>query len=105
MTIKRSKIKESARGEECTVNIPMVCNRNPETTVLAHIGRHHSAKRNHDDEAVYACSDCHDAIDFRTKVFLSNNKATQSILHGVRHGLLKDAKEKTHRRLKAKGLL
>jgi uncharacterized protein YlaI len=103
--IKRSKIRESAHMEDCTLRIPGVCNFNPETTVLAHVGKHHSAKRLHNDEAVYACHDCHDAIDFRTKVFLSDNKATQLMLHKVREGLIEDAQEATKQRLREKGII
>ena len=75
-----SKKQRSARGQDCVLNIPGVCNRNPETTVLAHVGRHGSAKRNHDEDAVYACSACHDAIDYRTKVFLDNDMVGQELL-------------------------
>ena len=31
-----SKITESARGQQCQVNIPGVCSGNPETVVWAH---------------------------------------------------------------------
>ena len=75
-----SKKRKAARGQDCTLTIPHVCNQNPETTVLAHVGRHGSAKRNHDEDAVYACSACHDAIDYRTKVFLDNDMVGQELL-------------------------
>ena len=75
-----TKKQRSARGQDCVLNIPGVCNRNPETTVLAHVGRHGSAKRNHDEDAVYACSACHDAIDYRTKVFLDDSVVDQELL-------------------------
>ena len=75
-----SKKQRSARGQDCTLTIPGVCNHNPETTVLAHVGHHGSAKRNHDEDAVFACSACHDAIDYRTKVFLDNEEVPQELL-------------------------
>ena len=66
------------------MTIPHVCNQNPETTVLAHVGRHGSAKRNHDEEAVYACFNCHGAIDGDfgpfANYFFSDNKADQKLL-------------------------
>lgn len=34
-----SKLRESARGQDCLVRLPGVCNRNPETVVLAQVGR------------------------------------------------------------------
>lgn len=30
-------LRKAARGRECQVRIPGVCNGNPETTILAHI--------------------------------------------------------------------
>ena len=76
--------RQAARNQDCVLRIPNICNWNPETTVLAHVGRHGTAKRNYDGEAVYACSDCHDAIDYRTKYFLSDNEDEQKILRGDR---------------------
>ena len=67
MSIKSKKIRESARGEDCTVGVVGVCNRNPETTVLAHLqfdGGIMAGKAD-DLSACYACSDCHDFIDRR----------------------------------------
>jgi hypothetical protein len=74
------KDRDAARGQDCKLEIPFVCNSDPDTTVLAHVGRHGTAKRNHDDEAIYACSACHDAIDYRTNIFLSNNESEQKLL-------------------------
>src|ERR1044071_1773308 len=37
MSFVRKKLRDSARGEECTLNVYGVCNNNPETTVLAHL--------------------------------------------------------------------
>jgi len=61
-----SKIRESARGEECEARIPGICNFNPETTVLAHMNGAGMGMKASDHEAGYCCSDCHDAIDGRT---------------------------------------
>ena len=67
-----TKIQASARNQECTLNIAGVCNYDPETTVLCHIGfKDGSGKRIRPGErnAVYGCSACHDAIDHRTGQF------------------------------------
>ena len=77
--MKQTKQSKSARDQDCTLRIPSVCNFNPETTVLAHVGSG-SAKRRDDALAVYACSDCHDAIDRRSKVFLADNPEEQELL-------------------------
>ena len=34
--MRQTKLTKAARGRECQVRIPGVCNGNPETTVLAH---------------------------------------------------------------------
>lgn len=58
-----SKIRESARGEECQVRIPGVCNFNPKTTVLAHNGGAGWALKANDAHSAYACYDCHLVVD------------------------------------------
>lgn len=61
------KIRNSARGQDCQVHIPGICNHNPETVVLAHIGKGSGMGQKCDDiHATYACSACHDVIDGRT---------------------------------------
>ena len=65
-----SKITQSARNEQCTVRLPMVCNHNPETTVFAHIngvrfGHGVGIKTNF---GAYCCSACHDVLDGRVRV-------------------------------------
>jgi len=90
--MKTTKIRQSARMQECTVRIPGVCNHNPETTVLAHLGSG-TAKRGDDTNAVYACSDCHDAIDRRSKVFLSDNPVEQELLRRDREYFIDRARK------------
>lgn len=60
------KLRDSARGQECTLRIPGVCNFNPETTVLAHLacGQKGMGLKSPDNMAVFACS-CHDLLDGR----------------------------------------
>ena len=62
-----SKIRKSAKGEACTVNVVGVCNYNDETTVLAHLQFDGGMMAGKEDDlsACYACSDCHDFIDRR----------------------------------------
>jgi len=60
------KIRESARGEDCSLRLGQ-CSSN-ETVILAHIGRNRGwAIKCGDHFAVYACSNCHDIIDGRAK--------------------------------------
>jgi len=68
--VKSKKIRDSARGEECTLQIVGACNYDPATTVLAHLPDDSGTgkmggKSNDVGCAVYACSSCHDVIDGR----------------------------------------
>lgn len=59
------KITDSAKGEQCTLRIPGVCNFNPETTVFAHMNGGGMAYKHHDIHGCYGCNCCHDFIDGR----------------------------------------
>lgn len=48
------------------VRIPGVCNFNPETTVLAHLGGAGMGIKKDDLQAAFCCSSCHDEVDRRT---------------------------------------
>ena len=63
-----SKLRQSAKGRECQVRIPGVCNRNPETTVLAHLNGGGMGMKHPDLFGAFACSACHDEIDRRTRL-------------------------------------
>lgn len=65
-----SKLRDAAKGMECQVRIPGICNHNPETTVLAHYrlsGTCGVGMKPIDLAGAWTCSDCHDAIDGRAK--------------------------------------
>lgn len=62
-------LRKKARGRNCTVRIPSVCNHNSETVVLAHIrvtGVSGMGLKSPDLLGAWACSACHDEIDGRT---------------------------------------
>lgn len=64
--IRSKKIRDSAKGESCTLRIPGICNGNPKTTVFAHLpGNKGTGTKNHDIFGVYSCSVCHDWMDNR----------------------------------------
>jgi len=89
-----TKIRKSAKGEDCSLRIPSVCNFNTETTVLAHLNTKFKgvALKSPDIFAVYACSNCHDALDNR-----SNNK--------IETRWIMDALFETQKKLIDKGLI
>ena len=64
-------LRKLARGKPCQVRIPIHCNHNRETTVLAHyrLAGYSGMGTKPDDWSfgAWACSDCHDVIDGRKK--------------------------------------
>lgn len=66
-----SKIRQSARGEDCTINLPGVCNYNLESVVWAHSNRYEHGKgmglKAKDEHGAYACYDCHMTYDRQRK--------------------------------------
>jgi len=94
-----SKITEFARGKECQVRIPDVCNRNPETTVHAHLrmaGFNGMGMKPHDAFGAHACFNCHQAIDRRDYMDLDREYV---------RGLHKDGVFRTQELLIKAGLL
>ena len=64
---RSNKYRISARGEQCTFQIPGVCNGDVETTVLCHLKTGGMGLKCHDVVSAYGCSDCHDVIDGRRR--------------------------------------
>ena len=58
-----SKITQSAKGEECQVRVPNVCNGNNETVVLAHLNGGGIGAKYHDIHGAYCCIACHTWLD------------------------------------------
>lgn len=66
---KMTPARKSAKGEECTIRLPMICNFDPATTVLCHSNELADGKgmglKAPDTKAAYGCSACHDVVDGR----------------------------------------
>lgn len=82
--MKNSKIRKSARGQDCQVRLPNICNFNNETTVLAHMGGGGMAAKANDIHGAYCCSSCHDEIDGRTLIMENRFECELYGWHGVR---------------------
>ena len=90
---KLTAIQASAKGEDCTFNLPG-CSHDPEQTVLCHDTRHiPGSPRKHDLRAAYGDMNCHQIMD-------SNESPPNT--HGYIWG---NAIARTHVRLEAKGLI
>ncbi len=86
-----SKIRASARGEQCTVRLPGVCNHNSETVVLAHYrlpGHCGTGIKPPDFMGAYACSACHDVCDGRAKTDLDADEIQTAFAEGVMRTLV-----------------
>ena len=63
-------LRKFAKGQPCMIRVPGVCNRNPETTVLAHYrmaGICGTGSKPPDSLGAWSCSACHDAVDGRVR--------------------------------------
>jgi hypothetical protein len=79
-------LRKLARGRDCQLRLPGICNWNPETTVLCHIRRAGNAGVGQKPIhlcAVIACSDCHDVLDRRRKSDLSNAELDEYTLDAL----------------------
>lgn len=59
-------LRKLARGKECQIRLPSVCNRDNSTTVLAHLrmsGLSGIGLKANDVFGAYACSSCHAWVD------------------------------------------
>lgn len=66
-TRENHAIRQSARGQDCTMRIPGVCNGDRETVVWAHSNERSAGKgmglKARDEEGCYACHTCHATYD------------------------------------------
>jgi len=72
--VRSRKLRESARGETCTMRLAGICTHDPETVVLCHLrdlAPSGMGTKPSDLHAVYACHACHDVIDGRRKTDLT----------------------------------
>ena len=79
-------LRKEARGRECQVRIPGICNGNTETSVLAHYrlaGTCGTGIKPDDTQAAIACSCCHDVIDGRVKIGYSRDELRLMHAEGV----------------------
>ena len=65
MGIISQKLRDSARGQQCTFAIPGVCDCGSETVVLCHAPSDAKGIGNkaHDYHAAFGCYTCHEALD------------------------------------------
>ncbi len=68
--VRGRRIRESARGEDCSIRMIGVCNHDSATTVWSHwpglAGGRGMGLKSNDLCGAYACSACHDVVDMRS---------------------------------------
>ena len=99
---KMTPIRKAARGQDCTLRIPGVCNFDPDTTVLCHSNNLADGKgmglKAPDTEACFGCSACHDVLDGR-------RPRPEWLSYNMLLGAFEGAKARTHDILRRKGLM
>ncbi len=65
MGIVSTKLRDSARGQPCTFQIPGICNHDSATVVLCHLPSDIKGIGNKSDDfhAAFGCVKCHETID------------------------------------------
>ncbi|MDD4913305.1 MAG: DUF1364 family protein [Sideroxydans sp.] len=78
------KIREAARGRECQVRLPGICNHNNDTVVFAHVRLNTGAGRKESDLfGAFACDACHSEVDRRTRHIASLDVVKAAFYEGV----------------------
>lgn len=97
-SIVSKAVRDSARDEECTLQIAGVCNYNWATTVFAHLPDESKGMSTKADDlsGCYACHACHDELDGRNKARMPPEE---------REWYMRRAMVRTWRRLHDKHLL
>lgn len=89
-----------ARGKDCTIRIPGICNGNSETSVWCHlrmIGISGGSLKSPDVLGAIGCSACHDVVD--------NRAASYAFTYEQRRHYLLEGMARTQYRLIQEGIL
>ena len=62
--VRQNKYTKAAKGQECQIRIPHVCNNDPETVVLAHLDdlQFQAGHKSLDIHGAFSCYACHNAV-------------------------------------------
>lgn len=96
--IRSKKLRDSARGEECTLQIHPYCEGSSESIVLCHLPSegHGIALKSPDHWSVYGCGVCHAIIDGRQSCDIEREEIEACKTRGL---------YRTWERMIAKGLI
>lgn len=80
---KRSKYRDSARGQECQVRLPGICSGNDEETILAHLNGGGMGMKKNDIHASFCCASCHNVLDGRVPTMYDRDTLELAHRQGV----------------------
>ncbi len=97
---KQSKLRKEAKGRECMIRIPGVCNKRNETVVLCHLNNKSLfgagvGMKVPDLFGAWGCSACHDVVDGRKDCGFLRSQQKEMFTDGVfrtQNQLLKEGK-------------
>lgn len=80
-----SKLRKAARGRQCTIQIHPYCSMDDETTVLCHAPCEDKgwSTKSPDWWGADGCNICHDIVDGRMKVELSQEEIKECFVRGI----------------------
>ena len=80
-----SKLRKSAKGQPCTLQIFPYCQENRETVVLCHLNSlaKGMAFKSQDYFGVYGCNICHDIIDGRRQTLIEKDEILKCQMRGL----------------------
>jgi len=71
--VKTTKLRQSAKGQQCQIRIPGVCRHETETVCLCHINGAGWAMKSLDIHGAYGCARCHAVVDGKYKTKLERH--------------------------------
>lgn len=85
------KIRQAAKGQTCTLNVPGVCRQDKSTVVLCHLStrRKGTGNKSPDLVAVDGCNRCHDWLDGRAFRGIAEQERDTIILKALKETLMR----------------
>ncbi|MCH8506470.1 MAG: DUF1364 domain-containing protein [Ectothiorhodospiraceae bacterium] len=82
--VRSRQLRESARGQDCTIRLPGICSGDPATTILAHppVGNGGMSSKGSDDDGAFCCDACHSVIDGRVKARIHPEEILECWIRG-----------------------
>ena len=78
-----ANLRKLARGRDCQIRIPGICNGNPDTVVLCHIPGGGMGGKQPDMLGAWGCSSCHNVVDGRSNTTYPRELLMLWLLEGM----------------------